>query len=375
MKEQKDKKNKLNKKTATGKKAVDKREKLDILDLDESLDTENSERTSNGQSRRVRLVRFVRTNQKKLIQSIRKQKEERLTVMFIPHNEKSIRNFHISNLTLNIVLAISGIVIFISAVLIIRHNSTVQEVDKLKISQKDAQVQFARVRQEIREIGNSYANFRKHVSELSGLSKGQSMPDDSLFAAGGVTLPEDLDLSQEQTSIANAETIPIEMFLLNRIIHEMEVSLGPLENMKDYLKKREKIIRNSPTLWPVRGYILNPFGYVRSGDRLKAVFNRGIDIATFPGAVVAATAPGVVVSIQRDARFIYTVRVRHNYGFETVYEGLERINVARNEKIGKGEKLGYVGQFRDSPENILHYEIHIGVEPVDPMPYLSVLKN
>lgn len=349
-----------------------------IIDLDRELENDTPDNSTRSNKLSLLLQYFVEYKNQAL-KKLRQMREERLTVMFIPHNENQIKNYHISNLSLNIILLVSGIVIMISAILIIRHNSTVQEVDKLKISQKDAQVQFAKVRQEIRDIGVSYAKFRRHISELSGLMKGKRKADDSLFAIGGaeelVNKQEKMTFREHVNDAQNAEELPLEMFLLNRIMYEMKVAQMPMDNLKAYLKKREKIIRNSPTLWPTKGYILNPYGYIRTGDRLRAVFNRGIDIVTMPGAEVAATAPGVVVAIERDTRFVYTVRIRHNYGFETVYEGLERVSVGKNEKLSKGERIGYVGNFSDSPEHLLHYEIHIGVESVDPMPYISVLKQ
>ncbi|MCS6983520.1 MAG: M23 family metallopeptidase [Leptospiraceae bacterium] len=293
---------------------------------------------------------------------LKRKREERLTIMFIPHNERSIRNFHISNLSLTIILGVVGFLLVVSSVLVILHNSTVQEVDKMKISQKDAQIQFAKIREEIRAMGNTFQEFRDIISSLYSYAKGKE--EASLFAAGGW---------EGGDKLAEGADIPLEVFLLERIAHDLGISLDKLKDVRDFLNKREKIIRNTPTLWPVKGYILNPFGYIRHAAKLYVTQNRGVDIASHPGAKVVATAPGVVVSITRDSRFLYTVRIRHNYGYETVYHGLDRVTVRTEEKLTKGELIGYLGLSPDSLEAVLHYEIHIGVEPVDPMPYLSFL--
>ncbi len=303
--------------------------------------------------------------------TIKRKKEERLTLMFIPHNERSIRNYHISNLTLTIILSIVSFLLVVSSFLVIMHNSTVQEVDKMKVSQKDAQLQFAKIREEIKSIGETFAEVRDMISSLYGYAKGKDEAV-AVFAAGGVDLKAmTTQFDAESADKKDADAIPLEVFLLERIADDMHISQEKLSDVQDFLKKREKIIRNTPTLWPVRGYIINPYGFVRGADRLNAAYNRGVDIASHPGAVVNATAPGIVVSVQKDSRFMYTVRIRHNYGYETVYQGLERVTVATDEKISKGESIGYIGHSNDILEAILHYEIHIGVEPVDPMPYLS----
>ncbi|HRP70309.1 MAG TPA: M23 family metallopeptidase, partial [Turneriella sp.] len=70
---------------------------------------------------------------------------------------------------------------------------------------------------------------------------------------------------------------------------------------------------------------------------MNVAYNAGVDIAVPFGAQVQATAPGIVVSINREANFTYTVRIRHNYGYETVYKGLEMVTVSQEEKVNKGE--------------------------------------
>src|SRR5687767_5709285 len=61
----------------------------------------------------------VARSQKKILTWLRKKRNERLTLMFIPHNELKIRNYHVSNLTLIIATSVLGLVLLISAFLVI----------------------------------------------------------------------------------------------------------------------------------------------------------------------------------------------------------------------------------------------------------------
>ena len=88
-----------------------------------------------------------------------------------------------------------------------------------------------------------------------------------------------------------------------------------------------------------------------------------------------ASAPGVVVSIHHDSRWNYEVKIRHNFGYLTVYKGLDRVTVKDDEKVTKGDAIGYLGSPNDSLESVLHYEIFIGVDAQDPLPYISFLAN
>lgn len=314
--------------------------------------------------------RFARSQQK-LLTWIKKKRNERLTLMFIPHNELKIRNYHISNLTLIIITSFLGLVLLVSAFLVIRHNSTIQEVDKLRVSHKDAEVQFAKVRQEIIELSKSYEDIRQNLNSLYSLSK--SGEKGAATAQGADSFAAQLaELQQKTSQSKDPEKIPLEIFLMNRMLHDMEISRGSLGQVQDYLKKRERVLKNTPTIWPVQGYIINPFGFVRMAHRLNVGYNPGVDIAVPHGAVVQATAPGIVVSINKEANLTYTVRIRHNYGYETVYKGIEMVTVSQEEKVNKGEHIGHVGHADDNFESILHYEVHIGVEAVNPMPYLPL---
>ena len=74
------------------------------------------------------------------------------------------------------------------------------------------------------------------------------------------------------------------------------------ERVEKFIKKREKIIKNTPTFWPVKGYIINPFGFIRNAHRLQVTVNNGIDIVTNPGSEVLVAAPGVVISIKENLK-------------------------------------------------------------------------
>ncbi|MFO1469882.1 MAG: M23 family metallopeptidase [Turneriella sp.] len=316
----------------------------------------------------------VARSQQKILAWIKKKRNERLTLMFIPHNELKIRNYHISNLTLIIITSVLGMVLLVSAFLVIRHNSTIQEVDKLRVSHKDAEIQFAKVRQEIIELSKSYEDIRQNLSSLYSLSA-RGNADKPVSATP--TTPDNFaaqlaELQQKSSQSKDPEKIPLEIFLMNRMLHDMEISRGSLGQVQEYLKKRERVLKNTPTIWPSQGYIINPFGFIRMAHKLNVAYNAGVDISVPHGAVVQATAPGIVVNINKESNLTYTVRIRHNYGYETVYKGIEMVTVSQEEKVNKGEQIGHVGHSDDNFESILHYEVHIGVEAVNPMPYLPL---
>lgn len=313
-------------------------------------------------------------------QAIRTKREERLTLMLIPHNDDKAKNLHISNFTFLIVITIFTSVVVISSVLIINHTSTVRQVDKINISQKDAKIQFKKIREEIQGMETIFSSIRARLSHLYALSQGKKGGDDEVFGQGGESIPiESVNDHSKSSEIVDTqvsdENIPPEVFMLNRILDDMQVSEKPLKNIEKYIQKRSKIIQNTPTLWPVPGYIVNPYGMVRDVSTLKTYFNEGIDIAASPGAKIVATAPGIITEIRKDTDRTWSVRIRHNYGYETVYIGLDRVVVNVDDKVVKGEALGFLAIKPNQNESFLQYRIYVGVDSQDPLPYLSYLSN
>lgn len=313
---------------------------------------------------------------KRFQEVIKKKKEERLTLMFIPHNEEKIKNVQISNLNLSVIVWSFTAVVVVSAVMIINHNSTIQEVDKLKISQKDAKIQFSKIREEIKGMEGTFSKIRSKLSQLHALSLGQAGEESNLYGQGGPSIPMGaIENELEPVEKDSIENIPPEIFMLNRIANDLEISREPVKNIEKFLEKRGKIIQNTPTLWPVQGAIINPYGFIRNANTLQTYFNSGIDISGVTGSEVIATAPGIITEVKRESKWLWSVRIRHNYGYETVYKGLDRVLVAVDEKIVKSEAIGYLGRHPDKNESILHYQIFVGVDPQDPLPYLSYLPD
>ena len=318
-------------------------------------------------------------------------REERLTIMFIPHNENKIKNFHISNLALTLIISSIVLIIIINSILIIHHSSTVQEVDKLKSAQKDTRIQFSKIREEINSIGKTYYDLKENLSKIDSLSKGQHYQPSNDY-----TLNND-DESKHQQIIPNTpsnhspmvymdpnitkeiEVVPNEIFMLDRIIYDMLKSKNILNNLEAFIKKRTRSIQNTPTLWPVYGYIVNPYGLIRKANELTAVFNAGVDIISGPGAEVVATAAGQIVDIKQEIDHSWSIRIRHNYGYETIYKGLARLLVQKNKdkaiQINKGDPIGYLGMSFNSNESILHYQIFIGSETQKPLPYMNYITD
>lgn len=115
--------------------------------------------------------------------------------------------------------------------------------------------------------------------------------------------------------------------------------------------------------WPLVGSIVSRFGS-QGGGRV----NDGVNIAAALGSSVTAAGDGVVVySGNEISVFGGLVMVDHGGGWITAYGHLGGLNVARGDRVKRGQLLGSVGDtgYVSTPQ--LHFEIRKDRKPVDPL--------
>ncbi len=295
--------------------------------------------------------------------------KERITIMFIPHSEKRIVNFHVTIFAIAIIGGIITATVTVTSVLIINHSSTIKEVSKLKKYGVNSKIQIKKYKEEINQLYDIFQKFKPEITHLYSLTPGSDI--DSLWAKGGVHNPNP---TFEDGAGGEGEidpSPPIEILNIQEVERELRTTKKLLSKIKVFLEYRKKIIETTPSIWPVNGYIISRFGQRTSMYAAETEFNSGIDIESFPGAEIRATAPGKVSDIRWDPVRGLLVSIKHKYGFTTSYSHCQRVSVELDQQISKGEIIGYVGRTGKTARYVCHYAIIIGTEFVDPMPYLN----
>ncbi|MGL5838138.1 MAG: peptidoglycan DD-metalloendopeptidase family protein [Sphingorhabdus sp.] len=115
--------------------------------------------------------------------------------------------------------------------------------------------------------------------------------------------------------------------------------------------------------WPIGGAVVSRFGSLGGGR-----VNDGIKIAGSAGAPVAAAGDGVVVYAGNEIAVLGgLVLVDHGGGWMTAYGHLGSLDVAKGQRVTRGQRLGGVGDtgYADSPQ--LHFEIRRDRKPLNPL--------
>jgi len=111
-----------------------------------------------------------------------------------------------------------------------------------------------------------------------------------------------------------------------------------------------------------------PFG--QAGSMWSTGFHTGQDFPSAVGTPVSAVAAGVV-HVEHPAWAGNLVRIDHGNGLETLYAHLSKVDVADGQQVTAGQRIGAVGIEGNSTGPHLHFEVHLGGDAVNPMPFLA----
>lgn len=138
-------------------------------------------------------------------------------------------------------------------------------------------------------------------------------------------------------------------------------------------ENKELFLATIPAIQPVKnedltrmasgyGYRTDPFTKVRK-------FHYGMDFTAPRGTPIYATGDGVVKRADsRATGYGRHIRIDHGYGYVSLYAHMYKYNVRKNQKVKRGDIIGFVGSSGRSEAPHLHYEIFkdgIRINPIN----------
>lgn len=289
---------------------------------------------------------------------------EKMTVMFIPHNEKKIFNFQISKFFISFFVLLFMIIIISSSYAVYQNASIKREEERLLMNFKDIRSHLIRFERHTNTIAELFDEIKPYIEELYELSAGGEDTAESIWE-----LTEGIPTTDKELKKLKA-VLPEEIFTLRDLQREFLCTTNAVKTVKNFIDVRSKVINDTPSIVPNRGHITSLFGWRRSPFGFGRDFHTGIDIAASGGTPIRATAPGVVQATGWAGGYGNMVRIQHKYGFETVYAHCSRIIVGKGQSVGRGQVVAYVGQTGNATGNHCHYEVRLGTVQINPYPYL-----
>jgi len=201
-------------------------------------------------------------------------------------------------------------------------------------------------------------------------------PLEKLLATTGMDIDYLIDKVQEQYSGEGGPFIPASLPLRaeNDPLYERYAQLT-----RDYDRAHLMQIAafQMPFASPVKQTVrwTSGFGTRRDPINGRAKAHNGQDLAGPRGTPILTTGDGTVIFAGRQNGYGNVVKIRHSFGYETVYAHLNSIRVETGERVSRGDVIGGMGNTGRSTGTHLHYEIRIGGKPTNPMPYMKAARN
>ena len=135
---------------------------------------------------------------------------------------------------------------------------------------------------------------------------------------------------------------------------------------------KEKFLAAIPAIQPVNnidltrmasgfGYRTDPFTKVRK-------FHWGMDFTAPRGTPVYASGDGVVTRADNKATgYGNHITIDHGYGYVSLYAHLYKYNVRPNQRVKRGDLIGFVGSSGRSEAPHVHYEVFKDGERINPI--------
>ncbi|WP_411767797.1 M23 family metallopeptidase [Winogradskyella sp. A3E31] len=145
-----------------------------------------------------------------------------------------------------------------------------------------------------------------------------------------------------------------------------------LDEIKILAEDKEQFLEAIPAIQPVNnenltrmasgyGYRTDPFTKVRK-------FHYGMDFTAPRGTPIYATGDGIVKRADNSSTgYGKHIRIDHGYGYVSLYAHLYKYNVRVNQRVKRGDLIGFVGSTGRSEAPHLHYEIFKDEERINPI--------
>ncbi len=222
------------------------------------------------------------------------------------------------------------------------YNSLRQEVDSLRVKYQELQ----KVTNQKNEQLATLETFASEVSVAYGL---KSKPETSTDVSNGAPLAPNFRESLGEYNLLQSASIS--------------------KLFRTYPKQWQTNIR--PSLWPVEGRLMSPFGGRTDPLSGEGAIHTGVDLSVPQGTPVHVAADGIVVHADWSNGYGRLVIVDHGNGLQTYYGHLYRFEVVTGQEIRRGDIVGQSGSSGRVTGPNLHYEVRMAGTPVNPYPYLA----
>ncbi|QFZ55127.1 M23 family metallopeptidase [Oceanihabitans sp. IOP_32] len=153
---------------------------------------------------------------------------------------------------------------------------------------------------------------------------------------------------------------------------QIVVQSKSLDEITVLAEEKEILLSAIPAIQPVKNEDLTRMasGYGVRTDPFTKVkkMHWGMDFSAPTGTPIYAPGDGIVTRADsRSSGYGKHIRIDHGFGYVSLYAHLHKYNVKKNQKVKRGDIIGFVGNTGRSMGPHLHYEIYKDGKRINPI--------
>lgn len=238
----------------------------------------------------------------------------------------------------------------------------------LRMQYERSQQDLSTLSVKVKEIETRMKNLEVRDNEVyRTIFEANPIPDSA--RAKQLARQQEINLVSSMDENELAYSLSKTLSIINNRVQAQENSYVSILGM---IKDKEKMLASTPAIQPVNNKdlkrVASGYGY-RVDPVYKTVkFHAGLDFSAPQGTPIYATADGRVTTAGNKGNgYGNHVEINHGFGYETLYGHMVRVKVKPGQTVKRGEVIGWVGSTGKSTGPHLHYEVHKGARPIDPV--------
>ena len=239
-----------------------------------------------------------------------------------------------------------------------------------------------KLRSEINFLTSNYQKFESKLLEIETVLDDIQKRDDNIYREIFEANPIPTEIRKAGFGGVNKYKY-LEGFSNTELLKELDnkfdvlkkqlyVQSKSFDQIIELTKDKNKMLSSIPAIQPLSNKDLSRmasgFGYRIDPIYKTRKFHAGMDFSAKTGTPIYATGDGKVFKVSKSKRgYGNHVVIDHGYGYKTLYAHMSKTAVKRNQKVSRGDVIGFVGNTGKSVAPHLHYEVHKDGKKINPV--------
>ncbi len=302
--------------------------------------------------------------------------KKHLTLMVIPHDKDTVKEFHLSHQMLIGLLSASGLALCAFLFFAFGFVATPSQRERLAV----LKTENAALQSQMVSVQEDLENMRHHMDQLTEKDRiirawfDLSEPSDEVrqigVGGGDAISPEWENAVSDTISDLLIQTHTN----MDQLLREARFLKASFDTLLSVLGKDIQMRRHIPSITPViaeNPRISSGFGIRRDPFTGRRQLHNGIDYPGRTGTPVVATADGVIDKIDYNNHLGWYVVIDHGSGLHTLYGHLNgKPHRKTGDRVKRGEKIGEIGRTGRATASHLHYAVIKNDKAKNPLNYI-----